>query len=95
MWIEVFELTAEQEEQDWYDLAECNIVSRFFLTMDSFSKYTDVNGYEYVSFYSGGCEWISILKLDEFLELYINKTPWSQDKEPTTTYYVDKKRRKE
>ena len=75
MWIEVFELTAEQEEQDWYDLAECNIVSRYFLTMDSFAKYVDANGFEYVSFYSGGCEWISILKMDEFLESYINKKP--------------------
>jgi len=72
MWIEVFELTAEQEEQDWYDLAECNIVSRYFLKMDSFAKYLDCNGIEYVSFYSGGVEWISILTLKQFMDSYIN-----------------------
>ena len=73
MWIEVFELTAEQEEDESYELTNCNVMSRFFFTIDSFGKYKDYDGLEYVSFYSCGIEWISILKLDEFTELYINK----------------------
>ena len=72
MWIEVFELTAKQEEEDMYNLQECNIVSRYFLKMDNFAKYIDYDGTEYVSFYSGGMEWISILTLQQFIDSYIN-----------------------
>lgn len=72
MWIEVFELTAKQEEEDFYTLHESNVVSRYFLKMDNFAKYIDYDGTEYVSFYSGGHEWISILTLDQFITQYIN-----------------------
>jgi hypothetical protein len=39
--------------------------------MDSFAPYTDYDGLEYTSFYSGGMEWISWLSIDEFVENYI------------------------
>lgn len=71
MWIEVFELTPKQEEEDYYTLTECHVARRYFLTMDSFAPYTDSDGLEYTSFYSGGMEWISWLSIDEFLETYI------------------------
>lgn len=73
MWIEVWELTAKQEEEEFYNLTECNIVSRFFFNIDNFAKYIDYDGFEYTSFYSGGTEWISILKLDEFIKLHLTK----------------------
>lgn len=72
MWIEVFELSPKQEDEDNYILHECNVVSRYFLKMDNFAKYIDYDGTEYVSFYSGGMEWISILTLDQFIKQYIN-----------------------
>jgi hypothetical protein len=72
MWIEVFELTQKQEEEDFYSLTDCNVVKRYFLTMDSFAPYTDYDGLEYTSFYSGGMEWISWLSLQEFMDIYIN-----------------------
>lgn len=72
MWIEVFELTEKQKDEDFFNLIECNIVSRFFFTIDNFAKYIDYDGLEYTSFYSGGIEWISILKLDEFIKLHMS-----------------------
>lgn len=72
MWIEVFELTPEQEEEEFYSLKDCNVVRRYFLRMDNFAPYVDSDGLEYVSFYSGGMEWISWLSLNEFMKEYIN-----------------------
>jgi hypothetical protein len=84
MWIEVWELTAKQEEEDWYDLADCKIVSRFFFSIDNFAKYIDYDGTEYVSFYNGGMEWISILTLKQFIENYILKPKHDENKTKTS-----------
>jgi len=73
MWIEVFELTAEQEEQDVYSLNRCNVVERYFFSIDNFAPYIDYDGVEYTSFYSGGTEWISWLSCKEFMKKYLNK----------------------
>ena len=73
MWIEFFELTAKQEEEEIFILTECNVVERFFFTIDNFAPYIDYDGLEYTSFYSGGTEWISWLSCKEFQQKYLNK----------------------
>lgn len=57
---------AQLDDEDGYVMADCNISTRTFLTIDNFGVYMDYDGLEYTSFYSGGMEYISMMRYSEF-----------------------------
>jgi hypothetical protein len=57
---------AQLDDEDGYVMADCDISTRTFLTIDNFGVYIDYDGLEYTSFYSGGMEHISMMRYNEF-----------------------------
>ena len=57
---------AQLDSEDMYLMSECDVSTRTFLTIDNFGVYTDYDGLEYTSFYSGGAEHISMMPYAEF-----------------------------
>jgi hypothetical protein len=57
---------AQLDDEDGYVMADCDISTRTFLTIDNFGVYMDYDGLEYTSFYSGGMEYISMMRYVEF-----------------------------
>jgi hypothetical protein len=65
--LDVLILTDTQlDDEDGYVMADCDISTRTFLTIDNFGVYIDYDGCEYTSFYSGGMEYISMMRYVEF-----------------------------
>ena len=57
---------AQLDDEEGYVMADCDITTRTFLTIDNFGVYIDYDGLEYTSFYSGGMEYISMMRYNEF-----------------------------
>jgi len=57
---------AQLDDEEGYVMADCDISTRTFLTIDNFGVYIDYDGLEYTSFYSGGMEYISMMRYNEF-----------------------------
>ena len=65
--LDVLMLTdAQLDNEEGYVMADCDISTRTFLTIDNFGVYIDYDGLEYTSFYSGGMEYISMMRYNEF-----------------------------
>lgn len=73
--IEVFQISDRQyrnfddQEFEHYELFECDLIERYFFTIDNFGEYIDDStNASCTSFYSGGMEWITPLAIDDFID---------------------------
>ena len=82
--VEVFEISSRQQkllDQQWengenehYELFECNLIERNFLSIDNFGEHIDESTKsKCTSFYSGGMEYITPLHIDDFIKLLQGK----------------------
>jgi hypothetical protein len=80
--LEVFQISDRQyrhfedseSEFEEYELLECDLIERYFITIDTFTEYIDKStGTRCTSFYSGGMEWISPIDIDTFLKMITRK----------------------
>lgn len=64
----------EETDEEFYELFECDLVEKYFLTIDNFGEHIDESTKaKCTSFYSGGMEYITPLQIDDFIKLLFNK----------------------
>ena len=75
--LEVFMWGDEDDDEDGIEtnVPMCNslVEQRYFITIDSFAEYVDIDGNQYTSIYSGGQEWITMYNIKDFIELLTTK----------------------
>lgn len=64
----------EETDEEHYELFECDLVEKYFLTIDNFGEHIDESTKaKCTSFYSGGMEYITPLQIDDFIKLLQGK----------------------
>lgn len=68
-------LAESEDDFENYELFECDLVERYYITIDNFGEYIEPSTKTpCTSFYSGGMEWITPLHINDFIKLLQDAT---------------------